>query len=167
MKKDQKKLPAEKKTVHFIFIEESRDKVAAELMKWDEALWWPKNPGIRIKRQTPGAIQVGTIFTYKLPLVPAWTAEVATFSFNRTMVSAFQSPFLKGEEIIRIEERANGTKVEYEIRYRIAGLLNKFLWAFFGDKAYRDSIKKILNGFRDFMIERVRQDQEKKFEGKS
>jgi hypothetical protein len=167
MKKAKSKTPSEKKTVHFVFIEESLDKVAAELMKWDEALWWPKNPGIQIKRQAPGAIQVGSTFSYKLPMVPAWTAEVTTFVPQRILVNTFKSKFLRGGETVRIEERANGTKVEYEISYQINGLLNTILWILLGEKPYGNAMKKILAGFKAYVIEKSTQDRERKFEGSS
>ena len=163
IKAKKPKKPADKIQVHFVFIEEPFDKVAPELMKWEESSWWPKNAGIAVVRSPSGPIQVGTIFQYKLG-ARGWTSEVVRFSPNRLLASTFKSGLLQGAEAISIEERANGTRVEYEIRYQIKNLVDKIIWMFVGERVYSKAMKKILAAFRNYMIEKSKQEHEKKLE---
>ena len=164
-KKAQHK-PTVNEEVHFVFVEESFDKAAPEIMKLEESNWWPQNSGLTVVRKTPGVIQAGTIFQYKLAklFLGGWTAEVVNFIPNRLLSSEFRSGLLQGTEEIRVEERANGTKAEYRIRYQVKGFLNKLFWRVFGQRAHNNAIKKILAAFQDHVHQKAIQEQEKKFE---
>src|SRR5262249_41993003 len=160
------KKPADKVEVHFVFVEASVEKVAAEIMKWEESSWWPKDSGITVVRSPAGPVQMGTIFQYRLAksFLKGWTAEVTSLSPNRFLASTFKSGLLQGAEAINIEERANGTKVEYEIHYQVKGtIVNQLLWTLLGERPHREAIKKILAAFRNYMIEKSKTDQDKKF----
>ena len=163
----KEKKSAEKIQVHFVFVEEPLDKVAPSIMGWEESPWWPKKSGLTVTRKTPGPIQLGTVWEYKLPFLKAWTVEVAHFTPNRVWASTFKSGILQGAEAVRIEERANGTKIEYQIRYQVKGLLNRFLWMLLGERPHNNAIKKILSAFRDHVIQKSKQEQEKRFEGQA
>lgn len=161
--------PADKIQVQFVFIEERVDKVASAMMRWQELSWWPKNPGIKIMCKMPGPIEVGKIFQYKLTqrLLGGWTAEVVNFVPNRKLETTFKSGLLQGTESIQLEERANGTKLEYQMRYQVKGPLNKIFWALFGEKAHANAIKKILTAFHDYVLREAREEQEKRYEGQA
>jgi hypothetical protein len=165
LKKQRK--PTDNVEVHFVFVEAPFEKVASEIMKWEEASWWPKDSGISVVRSPAGPVQMGTIFQYKLTksILKGWTAEVTGYTPNRLLASTFKSGLLQGAEAITIEERANGTRVEYEIRYQVKGLLFKILWTLLGERPHVMAIKKILAAFRNYMIEKSKHDQDKKFEG--
>ena len=163
------KKPANKTQVQFVFIEESVGKVGSAMMKWQDLTWWPKKPGIKIKCKMPGPIEVGKVLQYKLtqPLLSGWTAEVVDFVPNRKLESTFKSGLLQGIETIQIEERANGTKLEYRMDYQVKGFLNKIFWAIWGERAHANAIKKILEAFRDYVLREARQEQERRYEGQA
>ena len=138
---------------HFIFIEAPADLVGPEVILWGEALWWPKNSSMKFIRLTHGEIQVGTKYSQKvlLPLAPEWEVEVTRLLPGKEIERTFLNGMFKGKEIVRIEERYNGTKVEYAMHYEVLGILNQILWQLFFRKMHDWNIKMILKALQDYV----------------
>lgn len=141
---------------HFIFIEESADLIAAEIILWGEAFWWPKNSVMQFTRLTPGEIRVGTRYRQQvlLPFAPSWEVEVTKFDPQGEIERTFLSGMFKGKETVRLEERYNGTKVDYLMQYQIQGVVNKILWLMVFQKMHDQNLEMILKSLRDYIMKK-------------
>ncbi len=138
---------------HFIFIEAPADLVAPEVILWGEAPWWPKNSSMKFIRMTPGEIQVGTKYRQKvlLPLAPTWDVEVTRLIKGKEIERTFLDGMFKGKEIVTIEERYNGTKIEYAMHYEVLGIFNQILWQLFFKKLHDQNIEMILKALQNYV----------------
>lgn len=138
---------------HFIFIEASADLIAPEIILWGEAQWWPKNSSMKFTRLTPGEIQVGTKYHQKvlLPLAPKWEVEVTRLVPGKAIERTFLSGMFKGREIVTLDERYNGTKVEYAMHYEVLGILNQILWQLFFQRLHDQNIQMILKALQGYV----------------
>lgn len=143
---------------HFIFIEASADLIAPEIILWGEAQWWPKNSSMKFTRLTPGEIHVGTKYRQEvlLPLAPRWEVEVTRLVPGKAIERTFVNGMFKGKETVSLEERYNGTKVEYAMHYEIVGILNPILWQLFFQKLHDQNIERILKSLRDYVTSEQR-----------
>ena len=66
----------------------------------------------------------------------------------------------KGFEIINLEERANGTRIDYELHFQIRGPLNLILWPLIFRKQYTDTIKLIFDALKDHLVKEYQKRQE-------
>ncbi|OGX28064.1 MAG: hypothetical protein A2787_07330 [Omnitrophica WOR_2 bacterium RIFCSPHIGHO2_01_FULL_48_9] len=151
---------------HFVFLEMPIELVAAAVMPWGEAPWWPtKGCSIKYVRKTPGDLQVGTKFRQKILrlLAPSWDIEVAQFIPERQLQFKFLNGPLKGYEDIKLEWRYNGTRVDYELHYQPRGLLNMIIWPILGQKNYDNSIKVVFAAFKEHIAKIYKEQQEKTF----
>ncbi len=130
----------------FLFFEAPIGLVSDELIRWGEAQWWPKDCLWKYIRQTDGEIRVGTQYLIKInkPSAADWTAEVSQLLPNRLVERTFKKGLFNGFERIMLEERANGTRIDYELHFKIRGFLNIFLWPFVLRGQYLKTIKTIL-----------------------
>ncbi|HLD69728.1 MAG TPA: hypothetical protein VJA17_03085, partial [Candidatus Omnitrophota bacterium] len=123
---------------------------------WGEALWWPKNSSMKFIRLTPGEIQAGTRYRQKvlLPLAPIWEVEVTRLIQGKEIERIFLNGIFKGKEIVTIEERYNGTKVEYTMHYEVLGIWNQILWQLFFQKLHDRNIEMILQALQNYVVDR-------------
>ncbi len=137
----------------FLFLEAPIQAVSAELITWGEAVWWPKDCLWKYVRQTDGEIRVGTEYVIKInkPSAADWSVEVTQLLPNRLIERTFTKGLFKGFERIMLEERANGTRIDYELHFKIRGLLNIFLWPFVLRAQYLKTIQKILSALQDYL----------------
>jgi len=157
-----KKPPAQKQKLnhHFILIEAPADLIAPEVILWGEALWWPKNSSMQFIRLTPTEIQVGTKYRQKvlLPLAPMWEAEVTGLIPGKEIERTFLNGIFKGTETVTLEERYNGTKVEYAMHYEVLGILNQILWQLFFQRLHDQNIEMILKALQDYVSNKQKTD---------
>lgn len=148
---------------HFIFIEVPIDIVAPEVVLWGESEWWPKKCLMRFTRESQGEIGVGTRYRQKIrkPLGHSWKVEVTKFIPDRLVERTFQTGMFQGYEVTKIEERSNGTRIDYELHYKIRGLLNKLLWPLCYRKQHDKNIKMILSALKDHVTKKHQEQQEK------
>lgn len=141
---------------HFIFIEAQTDLIAPEVILWGEASWWPKNSLMRFIRLTPDEIRLGTRYRQKilLPLAPVWEVEVTRLIPGKEIERTFLNGMFKGKEIVTIEERYNGTKVEYVMRYEVLGTWNQILWQLFFQKLHDQNIEMILKALQNYVADK-------------
>ncbi len=143
---------------HFIFIEVPLEVVWPQVIRWEESEWWPKLCLFKFVRKTPGELQVGTKFIQKMviPLMPHSEVEIVKLIPEREIELAFNKGMFKGFEIIRVEDRANGTRVEYELQYEIPSVPNKILWKLFCQKLFDQGITIILSALKDYVVKSYR-----------
>ena len=159
--------PREEVNYHFIFIEAQEQQVGAEVINWGESTWWPKDCYMRFIRKTPpGPLQVGTRFeqrvTWGSPLIsgwlPRWNVEVTKLIKDREIERTFLNGMFQGSETVYVEERYNGSKVIYEMRFRLVGFFNKLLWRLLFRKLHDKSIKRILAALNDYVLKKKEKD---------
>ncbi len=153
---------------HFVFLEVPVGIVGPQAMLWGEAEWWPRDCPMRFVKETQGETGVGTRFRMELKgsKEPPWTVEVAQWDPNKFVQRIFVSGMLKGFEVIKIGERSNGTRVDYEMYYSVREPLKKILWPFLYKKRHEDAIEKILNALKEYCVAVYREQKEKELEEK-
>ena len=149
-----KKHSSPKLNHHFVFIEAAGDLIAPEAILWGEADWWPRRSLMKFTRLTSGEIQLGTRYRQKvlLPFAPKWEAEVTQLIPGKAIERTFLNGIFKGKETVSLEERYNGTKVEYAMRYEILGIGNQILWRLFFEKMHDRSIERIFKALQNYVM---------------
>ncbi|HOW36161.1 MAG TPA: SRPBCC family protein [Candidatus Omnitrophota bacterium] len=144
---------------HFVFIEVPESIVAPEVILWGESSWWPKKCAMKFTRLTEGELRVGTQFEQKvlLPLGPHWKVEVTKLVPNREIERTFLDGMFKGKEWVVIDERLNGTRVDYYMDCQIQGIVNKILWPVLFKKLHDSNIKMILAALRDYAVKKEKE----------
>ncbi len=137
----------------FLFLEVPIQAVSDQLMIWGESSWWPKDCLWKYIRQTDGEIRVGTEYVIKInkPSAADWSVQVTQLLPNRLIERTFTKGLFKGFERIMLEERANGTRIDYELHFKIRGLLNIFLWPFVR-RQYIQTINKVLTSLKNYLV---------------
>ena len=151
----------EKLNHHFILIEDASGAlVAPEIISWGEAVWWPKKSFMMFTRLTPGEIQPGTKYRQKvtLPLGPAWDVEITRLIPGKEIERTFLNGIFKGKETVSLEERYNGTKVDYLMRYEVVGIFNKILWQLIFQKMHDRNIERILKALEEYVANQQKKD---------
>ena len=149
-----KKNDADQFNHHFILIEAAKELVAPQVILWGEAVWWPKNSSMKFTRLTPGDIRVGTRYRQKvlLPFAPSWEVEVTGLIADHEIERTFLNGIFKGKETVSVQERSNGTKVDYRLQYQLRGLVNTILWPGIFSKMHDQNIEMILNALREYSM---------------
>ena len=154
---------------HFFFVEVPVHLVAPQAMLWGESEWWPKKCRVRFVREgEPGVIQEGVRYRQKIlrPFRRTWEVEISEVIPNRLVRRSFKSGmFQGGYEIVRIEERANGTRIDYEMHYAVKGLMNKLLWSFFYEKWHNKNMEIVMAALKDYSVQKYQAQQEQALEG--
>ena len=141
---------------HFILIEAPADLIALEVILWGEAIWWPKNSSMKFTRLTPGEIRAGTKYRQEvlLPFAPKWEVELTRLIPGKEVERTFLNGMFKGKETVTLEERYNGTKVEYTMSYEVLGILNRILWQLFFRKMHDRNIEMILKALQNYVTDK-------------
>ena len=144
---------------HFVFIEAPLSLVWPEVLAWGEASWWPKGCRMRFIRQTEGEVAVGTRFEQRvlLPLGPRWHAQVTRCVHFSTIERTFVDGLFRGLERVTVEERANGTRVDYTMEYRIRGAVNALLWDLVFERLHDQNLEMILAALKRYMTEKMKE----------
>jgi hypothetical protein len=147
---------------HFIFIEVPFEYVAPFAIQWGQGEWWPEKCPLRFVKETQGETRVGSTFLLRKKNAKSggWLVEVTNFSPNRLLEHTFRSGIFVGQETINIGERANGTRIDYELRFQVRGLINKLLWPIVFQKQHDQNVELILHSLKDFVLEKYHQSLE-------
>lgn len=150
---------------HFIFLEVPFEAVSKEAMLWEQGVWWPKRGGLQFKRLEDG-LQEGTRFKVSVRgLLPkSFEVEVARFVPGREIHFLFKKGMLNGVQVLRLEDRSNGTRVDYELSYEIKGPINKMLWGLLYQKTWDTSTALILESLKNYLLKQAKAEQEKGFQ---
>ena len=147
---------------HFVFVEAPVSIVAPEAEIWGEGAWWPQNTEVKITRITDGGMNVGTRYRHAVnkPFVKDWVSEVTKYVPGALVERTFQDGILEGFELIKIEERSNGTRVDYELHYRVNGLFKQLLWRLIYQRKHDENIRKILEAMKNYCLQQYQQMRE-------
>ena len=167
MKKRKKAVAKPQVNRHFVFIEAPIDIVGPEAILWGEAEWWPTKCSMRFTKRTEGDVREGTEYEQKvvMPLGPKWIVKVTKIIPDRMVRRDFKAGILKGYEVVKVEERSNGARIDYELYYKVRGLVNKILWALIYRKKHDENIDLILNALKDHVIGVYKMQKEKELGG--
>jgi hypothetical protein len=148
---------------HFIFIEAPIEIVGPEIVFWGEALWWPQNCPVRFIREGEGPVREGTRYQHKVlrPFPLSGLVEVTRLVPNRLIERTFRGGVFKGVETVMIEERANGTRVDYDLSMRFRDPVNMFLWPLLYRRFHDDNIRLILEALKDYAVKKHQEMQDK------
>ena len=164
----QTKSSAKEQVNHnFFFVEVPFNIVGPEAMAWGEGSWWPKNSLTQFSRISDGELNVGTRFKMKImkPVPAALTVEVTKFVPNKILELTFKSGIFKGGyEVIKLEERTNGTRLDYEFHSRAKGVLNQVLSLLY-QNPYAENAKLILSSLKEHVLKEYHDHQERQLEG--
>ena len=149
----------EQQNRHFIFIEALVEIISPEITLWGEASWWPKKSSMKFTRLTDQPVGVKTKYRQEvlLPLAPKWEAEVTRLIPNKEIERTFLNGMFKGKETVSLEERYNGTKVEYLMQYEVVGIFNKILWKLFFRKMHDQNIEMIFHALKEDIAKKMEQ----------
>ena len=160
----------EKVIRHFIFVEVPIEVVWPQLLAWSAAEWWPKGSHIKMISSPSGEVQVGTRLRHTLtkplapkwdPLAVHWDTEVTKLLDKNLMERTFVRGPIKGYETVQLEWRYNGTRIDYELHYRVKGLHNMIFWTLTSEKLFSQSIKMALDSFKNHIYSVYKDIQEK------
>ena len=149
----------------FVFVEVPIEYVGPQVASVGEAAWWPKNCLWNISRRPKAKSRSDALHQDSKPSAADWVAEVTQFVPNRLIEYTFKAGMFRGYQVIKLEERANGTRVDFELHFRVSGLLNAFLWPFVYQKQYEETIMQVLNALKDNLPQQYQQEQDKHPEG--
>jgi len=145
----------QEKTLHqLVFLEVPAKVVGAELIYWGQASWWPPKVSFKLRRKTIGDLKVGTQYElkYQFPFSFSSELEVTRYVPDRVIEHTFIKGALRGQETILVEERYNGTKISYTLKYRIKGLGRKILWSLLLGRLHSANIKMILMSLKEHIL---------------
>jgi len=139
---------------HFIFIEAPIEKVSPEVVLWGDAPWWPKASPMQFTRIRGEKIDIGTQYELKVkkPFGSRWQAEMEELIPDKLVKRTFSKGMVAGYEVIKMSERSNGTRVDYEMHYTIRGFMNKALWNWVYRKQHDDNLKSILQALKQYVL---------------
>ena len=140
------------KNFHFSLIEAPRERIWPQVVVWGECAWWPPPSLMKFTRITSGDIHRGTRYLQKvrLPLGPAWQAEVTQLIPGRLIERTFLGGLFQGRETVTLEKRSHGTRVEYTMEYRIPHPINGLVWKLWFSKLHDQNIKLILSALKTY-----------------
>lgn len=139
---------------HFVFLEVPTEIVWPQVIAWGQAPWWPAKTAIKITPVEAGEPRVGAKFRYKIRrlLAPSWDAEISKLEPESLLERRFLNGPLDGYEAVKVEWRYNGTRIDYELHYRVRGLIHKIFWPLLGEKIYTAGTKKIIESLRQYIV---------------
>ncbi len=145
---------------HFVFIEVPIGLVTSESLLWGEASWWPKPCPWHTQKLTEGDIAIGTQYHHSLGggLAPRWVSEITQYEPRREIERTFKGDFFVGYEVIQVGERANGTRIDYEMHYQVKGLYKKILWEIYYRKKYEAKLEMILATLKEYVVKQYYKD---------
>jgi len=145
---------------HFVFIEAPVELVGPEAVLWGESAWWPKKSAMQFRKTSAGDLAVGATYEMRLvrPIPQAWQVEVTRYVPGHMVERMFKKGFFKGQEIVRAEERSNGTRVEYELHYAFSSPFHSLLWDLVCHKMHDANIMKNLEALKLHCMKKMEQD---------
>ena len=117
---------------------------------WFESSWRPQKSSIVYKNVPTGDLKKGAVIDGRFhgPIGFHWKQEVVNFEWNRVLESKFNS-FFKGTETITVEERGNGIKVAYLMRYELLNPIYQILWTLLLEERFVKEMHQALEVFKE------------------
>ncbi len=137
----------------FVFIEQDHEKLIAELFKWGVAEWWPGKVEVRYSREGGEIAQQGQKVTLDIlkPWILKFEGEVVYCDQKGRLEVDFQKGFLRARELLTLEERSNGVRIDYLMQLAAQSLSQKFIWKLFFQKRFEKNLKEIFKALKHFV----------------
>ena len=143
----------QKETVsrYFTFIEQPMDVVWEAVGQFGDASWWPEEAVISFSREAQGDLKEGELLIRAMSglLAPVSEVQITKFVPKQIIEWTFEKGYLKGTESIALDERYNGIKVIYEIRYEVRDPWRKIVWNILLKKAQDKEVARILDVLKE------------------
>ena len=141
-----------KENYHSVLIACAPKQASSEIIRWGEAVWWPKNSLMRFEREGAGEVKVGTRYRQKvlMPFAPSWDVEVTRLA-DSGITRRFLNGMFTGEETVALKPSGPGIEVSYRMSYSINGSLNRVLWPLVFRRLHDRSIEEILANLKEFL----------------
>lgn len=152
------KLPQLASIAQFVFIEDVPiETVGPQVFLWERSSWWPLKSVLTFTPMDAGATDVGARYKLKIRAFGSGVhgLEVTKSIPGHFLERTFQDGALQGFETVKVEERSNGTRVDYVLNYYVRGLLNKLSWGIFQRKAYQSGMKNILLSLKNYLLKEM------------
>lgn len=135
---------------HVVMVEVPLAVINSKLTAWFDNSWRPSSR-LTYKALSSDGLRVGSKFAgnFKIFWPINWQAEVTQLNENKSLQSAV-SGFFAGTEVISMEERDNGIKVDYHLTYEIQGPLNQIMWSMHLEDRFATQVRKHLEAFKVF-----------------
>jgi len=145
---------------HLIFIEHPIEVVSPEVYLWGAAPWWPKKSKLTYSKLSGGDFEVGARLKRALafPLAPVCEVEVTKFIPNSEMEWTFRTGYIKGIERIVFDERYNGVKVIYEMKYSLLDPFHQILWSLLIESVNDKAMIKVLEALKEHCDQKMKED---------
>ena len=123
------------------------------MIVWNEARWWPGECSLQYIRNTTEEVGVGTQYKLQLlmPLAPNLHVQVTRLVPQQELERTFIKGMIHGKERIVVEERYNGTRIDYFMDYQISGFVHQMMWNFLFKGRYLQSIKIVLEALKKYV----------------
>ena len=144
----------------FTFIEMPVDQIPDDVLLWGDAAWWPESCPVQFSRTGTGEVGLGTQYSFRLKgvMAPAGVSEITQYEPRQVMERTFRRGFFTGYEVLQISERANGTRVDYEMHYRVSGVPRALLWNALYQKKYIQAVEAVLESLKQYIVKNYYQD---------
>ncbi|MFA5260699.1 MAG: hypothetical protein WC450_05670 [Candidatus Omnitrophota bacterium] len=144
----------------FTFIEIPVSQMTEGILLWGESDWWPASGSLNFLKTTAGDVALGTRYDFKLNgfMAPAGVSEITQYEPRQIMERTFRRGFFAGYEVLQISERSNGTRIDYEMHYQVAGFVPYLLWNLLYKKKYVRAIELLLDALKQHVIKHYYKD---------
>ena len=148
------KIPKPEQLRHhqFIFIEAPIDIVAELALEWGNSLWWPTDSQMKFVPIQTHPLEIGKQYRLeiKTPLKLGAQLEITQYTPRQFVQHTFCAGALIGQQQIALEERSNGTRLDYKIEYRVRGIINIVAWILYYEKKFQSGLGIILETIKNY-----------------
>ena len=85
-------------------------------------------------------------------MAPAGVSEITQHDPRQIMERTFRQGFFSGYEVLQTSERANGTRIDYEMHYQVKGFLQTMLWNLLYKKKYVQAMESVLDALKQHIV---------------
>jgi len=145
----------------FTFAEVPVARIPAGALLWGDPGWWPSAGPFKFSKITNGDEGLGTQYDFQLAgfLAPAGISEVTQYEPRQVIERTFRRGFFVGYEVVQISERANGTRIDYEMHYQVTGVVQRLLWDVFYKKKFILAVEAVLEALKQDVVKPHDKDQ--------
>jgi hypothetical protein len=132
--------------------------VFAEMVKWQDADWWPDIPMKFVR--LPQKDQEGALYLQRaeVPFGPQWHTRVSCVDRQKWYVRRefMDGMFKGGREELSLRQNNSSLEVAYQFCYQIRSPLQRILWNVLFQHLHRRNINTILHALKAYIEERGR-----------
>ncbi|UCC95865.1 MAG: hypothetical protein JSW40_03730 [Candidatus Omnitrophota bacterium] len=142
-----------KKLTQHLQVRADPEAVFEELIKWQDAQWWPDIP-MKFSRLSEKEAE-GALYIQKVaaPFAPRWHTKLSCIDRAKKYIKRefLDGMFRGGYEEIFLEDKSSAIDVVYNFCYSIKNPLKKFLWRSIFKRLHIKNINLILHSLRSYL----------------